>query len=46
MDRHPGGEHARGDEQVAAGRGQDPRFADVAIFSAERHDTIEIVPEG
>jgi hypothetical protein len=37
--------------QVATSRsllagGQDPRCADAAIFSAKRHDTIEIVPEG
>jgi len=35
---------ASGDKEVATGRGEDTRFADVAIFSAERRGTIEIVP--
>jgi hypothetical protein len=35
---------AFGDKEVAAGWGQDTRFADVAILSSERRDTIEIVP--
>jgi hypothetical protein len=33
-----------GEKEVAAGCGQDTRFADVAILSLERRDTIEIVP--
>ena len=34
-----------GDEEVAAGYGRDTRFADVAILSSERRDTVEIVPQ-
>ncbi len=34
-----------GDEEVAAGYGWDTRFADVAILSSERRDTVEIVPQ-
>jgi hypothetical protein len=35
---------ARGDKEVTAGKGRDTCFADIAILSSERRDTIEIVP--
>jgi hypothetical protein len=40
-----GDRRATGDKEVAAGQGRDTRFADVAMLSSGRRDTIEIVPE-